>query len=132
MFEQIHFALFFVLMIFLTLALWLLYAAIGAESVLDAFEVSIRYYTRLTASNKKAELSGGDFTMGRGSMVEASSSASKRELRGTYDDLGRAMCVHENHPATQARRRTTRAAGSEPAPTPSLCPVAPARPGDAA
>ena len=102
LFEQIHFALFFVLMIFLTLALWLLYAAIGAESVLDAFEVSIRYYTRLTASNKKAELSGGDFTMGRGSMVEASTSASKRELRSTYDDLGRAMCEAELNFAADA------------------------------
>ena len=101
LFEQIHFALFFVLMIFLTLAFWLLYAAIGAESVLDAFEVSIRYYTRLTASNKKAELSGGDFTMGRGSMVEVDLRLQAR-APSTYDDLGRAMCEAELNFAADA------------------------------
>ena len=40
--------------------------------------------------------------MGRGSMVEASSSASKRELRSTYDDLGRAMCEAELNFAADA------------------------------
>ena len=46
MFEQIHFSLFFVMVVFLLGALWLLIAAIRVESRLDAYEVFIRTFSK--------------------------------------------------------------------------------------
>ena len=50
MFEKIHFALFFVLVIFLMWALWILWCAVKREEILDAYEIQIIFYGRLARS----------------------------------------------------------------------------------
>ena len=55
MFEKIHFALFFVLVLFLMWALWLLACVAKREQILDAHETQIIYYGRLAKAKGGSE-----------------------------------------------------------------------------
>ena len=55
MFEKIHFALFFVLVVFLVWALWLLACAVRREEILDAYESQIIFYGRLAKARDQSK-----------------------------------------------------------------------------
>ena len=55
MFEKIHFALFFVLVFFLALALWLLVCIAKREAIIDQYETRIIAYGRLRAGQGRVD-----------------------------------------------------------------------------